>query len=226
MLDGKPIFAVLTGIDNPSRNPKTGPMGQVWIMRSDINPIEATRINADVSVCGSCPLKGDKGVGRACYVQLFQAPNQIFKSKALLKKPPKNVYRHRAIRLGAYGDMAALPTEITRGIVEASVMTTGYTHQWKTCDQELSKYLMASCDSAADRALAVSMGWHTFRVKHPDQPRLKGEVPCPASKESKTLTTCYSCGRCNGQATKDVVINVHGIGSKHFNLLIQEELTS
>ena len=29
MLDGSPIVAILTGIDKPSHNPKTGPMAQL-----------------------------------------------------------------------------------------------------------------------------------------------------------------------------------------------------
>jgi hypothetical protein len=224
MLDGNPIFAALTGIERPSSNTKTGPMAQIWIMRSDINPMEATNTNADASVCGTCPLKGSHGKDRSCYVTLFQAPNNIFKTKANLRHPPNNIFRNRAVRLGAYGDMAALPVAITARIVKHAALTTGYTHQWRTCDQTLSNYLMASCDSEADRELAKSMGWNTFRVKAPEQVKLKGETFCPASEEGGKIMTCYTCGRCNGSATKDVVINVHGTGKNQFHKLSKEPL--
>ena len=218
MLDGNPIFAALTGIENPSRNIKTGAMVHSWIMRSDMNPIEAVHANADTSVCGSCSLRGDNGKGRSCYVTLFQAPNNIYKTKDGLKPTPKLLFRNRAIRLGAYGDHAALPTSITADIVKRATMTTGYSHQWRTCDQELRKYLMASCDSEADRELAKSMGWSTFRVKKVDQLKLKGETLCPASAEAGKKLTCITCGKCSGNNAKDIVINVHGTGQRHFNL--------
>jgi len=53
--DGPPIVAVLTGVGRPSRNPKTGPMVQLWIMRSDVEPHVAVKSGADASVCGRWP---------------------------------------------------------------------------------------------------------------------------------------------------------------------------
>lgn len=57
VLDGAPIVAVLTGLKDKSKNPKTGPMLQVWIMRSDIAPHLAQQSGQDDSVCGDCPLR-------------------------------------------------------------------------------------------------------------------------------------------------------------------------
>lgn len=218
LVDGKPIFCALTGAETPSRNSKTGPLIQSWIMRSDVNPLEAVHSNADESVCGSCSLRGDNGKGRSCYVTLFMAPNTIFKTKEQLKPIEKHIYKNRGVRLGAYGDHSVMPTAVTADIVKRAMMTTGYTHQWRTCDPELKKYLMASCDSEQDRELAKSLGWATFRVKRVDQPKLKGETLCPASEEAGKTLNCLTCGKCSGGKTQDVVINIHGAGKKHFNL--------
>jgi hypothetical protein len=221
LLDGKPIFAALTGLDNPSRNRKTGPMLQTWVMRADLDPVTASQTNADVSVCGSCPLKGNANKGRSCYVTLFQAPLTIFKQLEKLKPLPKNAFRNHATRLGAYGDHAAIPTSITADIHKKSAITTGYSHQWRTCDQDLRHYLMASCETEEDRELAKQMGWSTFRVKKPEDPVLPMERPCPASKESGQRMVCYTCGRCTGGKKHDVVINIHGThaAQRHFNLI-------
>lgn len=223
LLDGQHIFTALTGIENPSRNTKTGPMLHTWHMRSDIHPLEAVQTNADASVCGNCSLRGDHGKGRTCYVNLFRAPSQIFNHKDNFKRElPKALFRNRAVRLGAYGDTASQPTSITAEIVKRAAMTTGYTHQWHNCDPELKKYLMASCDSEEDREVAKALGWATFRIKQPDQPKLKYETTCPASEEGGKVLNCLTCGRCSGGDTKDVVINVHGTGRKHFPIKLLE----
>lgn len=216
MLDGKPIFMALTGTETPSRNSKTGPMLQTWIMRSDMNPLDALRLNEDVSVCGECPLRGSGGTSRACYVTVARAPNQIYKSRHNLKKIKKHVFKNRAVRFGAYGDPAAIPTEVIADIRKRSIMATGYTHQWRTCDQDLKQFMMASCDSEQDRVEAKALGWATFRVKKAEDAKLLGEVTCPASEEAGKKMTCYNCGLCCGGDTSDVVINVHGVGFRNF----------
>lgn len=221
LLDGKPIFMALTGTETPSQNPKTGPMLQTWIMRSDLNPLDALRLNADVSVCGQCPLRGDEGRGRACYVTVARAPNQVFKSRHTLKPLKKHVFRNRAVRLGAYGDPAAIPTNIIADIHKRAAMVTGYTHQWRTCDPELKRYMMASCDSVEDYEVAKELGWATFRIKQATDTKLRGEIICPAATESGKAMTCYNCGLCKGGDTKDVVINIHGMGMRNFERLQQ-----
>jgi len=84
LIDGKPIVAIAT-ID--SSNKKTGAMVQTWILRSDIDPVTASRTGQDYSICGNCPHKGkpsnkDSGqaINRTCYVNLIFAPNNIYKS--------------------------------------------------------------------------------------------------------------------------------------------------
>ena len=56
LLDGKRIVAIaLTG---NSKNTKTGAMVQTYIIRPDINPLEANKTGEDYSICGTCPHKG------------------------------------------------------------------------------------------------------------------------------------------------------------------------
>ena len=38
---GDPVALIATGFRRPSRNDKTGPMIQTWILRRDIHPIQA-----------------------------------------------------------------------------------------------------------------------------------------------------------------------------------------
>jgi len=56
-IDGAPIVAIATGLDDPSSNEKTGPMIQTWIMRSDIPPHVAQSSGDDASVCADCKLR-------------------------------------------------------------------------------------------------------------------------------------------------------------------------
>lgn len=216
MLNGKPIAAFVTGIDTISRNPKTGPMAQTFVLAADVDPLTAIKTGQDKSVCGSCPLRGTEGRKRSCYVTVFQAPTQVYRYRDNAKPLRKGLFKNRMIRLGAYGDHAAMPTAVTDRVVKEALGHTGYTHQWKTCDQDLSRYLMASVESEEDRELAKSMGWATFRIKTVDQAKLKGETLCPASEEAGKRMTCFTCGKCAGGKAKDVVINVHGFGKKNF----------
>ena len=219
MLDGGPIIALLTGLERASTNVKTGPMLQLWILRSDMSPIEAVKNGEDQSICGSCKLRGDgSGKSRSCYVTIHQAPNQVFKKANSAKPLDYRLIQGQHIRLGAYGDPAALPISVLARLVSSSVHSTGYTHQWRTCDREYRQFLMASCDSVEERELAKSMGWRTFRIR-PDDQKLPGEIVCPASTEAGALTQCRWCGKCNGMANpngRDITITVHGIGKRHF----------
>lgn len=214
VLDGKPIMALITGVDKPSSNRKTGPMAQLWILREDIEPLAAVKTGNDVSICGDCKLRGDgAGKERGCYVLVFQAPQMLHKHyRAGQVKPlPDRMRFHRGLRLGAYGDPAAVPVPVIKELVARSEFTTGYTHQWRTCDPELKHFLMASCETLADRESAKALGWATFRtgIKHP------GETLCPASEEAGHKADCFSCRKCRGTGAKDVVIQPHGGGKKH-----------
>src|ERR1041384_5136938 len=53
----------------------------------------------------------------------------------------------RHVRLGAYGDPAAIPFEIWRVLLTTTAGHVAYTHQWKRCDPRFREISMASVDS-------------------------------------------------------------------------------
>src|SRR5262245_47834457 len=94
-IDNAPLVAIITGMDGSSDNPKTGPMAQLWILRSDVDPVTAIKTGMDRSVCGDCGFRGriidsilDNGdleqilSGRGCYVVVNNAPRSIFEKFA------------------------------------------------------------------------------------------------------------------------------------------------
>jgi hypothetical protein len=129
LLTGDPIVGVLTGLDQGSANAKTGPMAQAWILRSDIAPMDAKRQNVDDAVCGSCKLRGKNGRGSRCYVPVWFAPHNVY--KRIDAYPPVNwpelqaLLEGRGVRLGAYGDPAAIPFEVWRALLTTVTTWTG-----------------------------------------------------------------------------------------------------
>src|SRR5581483_12076456 len=67
LLTGDPIVAIATGLDGGSRNLKTGPLVQTWIIRPELPPQDAKRQNLDDAICGDCRHRGDRGAGSTCY---------------------------------------------------------------------------------------------------------------------------------------------------------------
>lgn len=210
LLDGKRIMVVATGMYDKSNNHKTGDMIQTWILRRDIHPMLARRMGEDFSVCGDCMHREQS----TCYVNLCHGPINVFYAfidgrYKSYEESDLDLFRGRAIRLGSYGDPAAVPIEIWQNLCGDENYTgvakiwTGYTHQWKTCDQRLKNLCMASVDSIVgynvEYEKARSMGWRTFRIRESkDNPIGENEFVCPASKENGASTTCERCGLCSG----------------------------
>lgn len=214
LLNGEPIVCIVTGLTQPSDNGKTGDMLQTWILLRDVHPGQAVQTGADRAVCGSCPHAG----GNGCYVQVWWAPTGIwtaYKAGSYLQLEPAVVSllaAGRAIRLGAYGDPAAVPAHVWEGLLRFSSRWTGYTHQWRR-RPDLARWLMASVDSDAERADAQGRGWRTFRVMPARGWAVgKSEVLCPASAEAGFKTVCADCRLCSGTASqaKSVAIPAHG----------------
>lgn len=214
LLDGKPIMVVATGFDVPSRNEKTGAMIQTWILREDIAPGDALRSGGDASICGDC-----KHRGRTCYVMVHWGVTQVWKAAKRGKYPEidrrgiHKVGAGQAVRIGTYGDPAAVPVWLWRRLLEKARHHTGYTHQWATAPVWLREICMASVDTPAEREQAKALGWRTFRVRTSHEPVLEREVVCPASIEAGRKTSCEECRACGGLSSKakaDIVIKVHG----------------
>jgi hypothetical protein len=236
MLDGKPIVAIATGLDNQSSNSKTGAMAQVWILRDDIAPMDAAKQGEDKSICGDCPHRGVSEYvspelgwinrGRTCYVTLFHAPRNVWASykrgiygDLATDDEIELAFEGKDVRLGAYGDPAAMPIAVWRRVLRRARAKTGYTHQWRTCPAEFAEFVMASADSHADAIEARKLGYRLFRVTADTNDKLAGEVRCPASKEAGYKTNCATCVACGGTSAKakaDIVIVVHGSGAKNF----------
>ena len=181
LLDGKPI--VVIGIPKSS-NSKTGGMFQTIIMRSDIDPITASRLGEDFSVCGECvhrgvPHEGDSGGAkkRSCYVMLLMVLS-VFKAykKGNYKRvqPVGLQSMHDAladigyglvIRLGSYGDPAAVPSYLWESLVSKAKGRTGYSHQATLEGADYRPDLtMRSADTIQEAEQAWARGERTFRV--------------------------------------------------------------
>lgn len=215
MLDGAPIVAIAT---LNSTNRKTGNMVQIWIMRADIGPKEASYAKLDSSVCGDCPHR--RSTGGSCYVELWQAPSGIFRKYQRGEYPHNDgtlqqLFKGRAVRFGAYGDPAAVPYAYFKNIATLAARTTGYTHQigHRNFDRRVLEYCMVSADTPEQ---ALADGPRTFRVKAPGQPIFSHEVYCPA--DSRDDVQCASCGLCKSAlgTGKSVVIDVHGSYKKRY----------
>lgn len=224
-----PIIGVAT-ID--SSNKKIGPMVQTWILRADTSPVAASRTGLDSAICGGCGHRGkyhaDTGLRvagtRSCYVQLY-VPDAIWRTAQRdryddLTSDLSEASRRctgRAVRLGAYGDPAAIPLAVWTALLAHAASHTGYTHQWMKFP-EFNELVMASCDSSSDRVMARALGFRTFRVAEAASwQRESGEVLCPASAEAGRKTVCAACRACGGTSSRakaDIVIPAHGGGRK------------
>lgn len=219
LLTGDPIVGIVTGLDKGSSNAKTGAIAQAWILRSDLAPMDAKRANVDDAVCGDCQLRGRNGKDSGCYVVAWQAPDRVYKSfidglyPAVTWRELQAVMEGRIVRLGAYGDPAAIPFDIWRVLLTTAAGWIGYSHAWKTADARFKSILMASVDSEREFFEAGLRGWRTFRVRLPGEPLIAGaEFVCPASDEANHRTTCSECLLCRGTSSpaRSVAIYAHG----------------
>lgn len=199
-----------------STNRKTGDMVQTWMLCEDVAPMRAVSQNLDVAVCGSCPLRGNGFKRRACYVNMGTAPGGIWKAYHEGHYPPfeehMDLFVGRWVRWGAYGDPVVIPFEIVDRINKVADGWTGYTHQWRTCDQRFRDVMMASVEDET-YAEAKRLGWRTFRATTHEELE-SNEALCYATTEGKQ---CIDCGQCSGGRGQDIAIAVHGKGRRYFS---------
>lgn len=231
LIDGAPIVVIAilkTG------NSKTGQMIQTHIIRADMHPLDASKTGADASICGACIHRGTptndparkQATGRTCYVNLGQGPTQVFKAYRAGKYPqvtdPASIAalgHGRMIRLGTYGDPAAVPAGVWDALLSRSAGHTAYTHQHDRNDPSTYRRMMYSADSAADAQQAHAKGYRTFRVIPVSAWQAEGkktlmpsETLCPASAEAGKRATCDKCRLCAGSDTRarNIAIVAHG----------------
>lgn len=219
LLTGDPVVGIAAGLEGESHNPKTGPMVQTYVLRSDRGPMDAVRDGSDDAICGDCKLRGEAGRDRKCYVTPFFGPLQVYK-QFIAGTYPDATWREmqalvegRALRLCQYGDPAAVPFDVWRLLTDAAETTVAYTHSWRICDPRLKTIAMASVDTINEFIAAGLLGWRTFRILRPGEtPIAGGEFRCPASDEMHHRSTCADCRLCRGTSSpaRSVAIEVHG----------------
>jgi len=215
-INGKNIVAIVT---MESNNIKTGNMASMWILNADESPIEASKSGSDYSVCGNCPHRHFSG--GACYVTLFQAPLQVYKSYKKGSYPKiddMTIFADMKVRFGAYGDPYAIPLDILNNIKAVIKNNTSYTHQWNNevgDNSILKKLSMASVDNIEEAKIAQNKGWRTFRVTKDESILLENEILCPNYTHD---VKCIDCNLCSGNSVKakNIVITIHGAKKNKF----------
>lgn len=220
-IDGAPIVVIATGLGKKTDNTKTGEMIQTWVMRADVAPHIALKDGRDSSVCGDCnlrPIKQRAKGKKPCYVRVWQAPRSVYGAFTRGRYPTvtpseaRKLFAGRKLRLGSYGNPSAAPFDVWAESAAETTGRTGYIHNWRTADSRWTQLVMASVESYAEALEARKLGYRLFRVNQGLEPKLAGEVSCPASKESGHKTTCSACVACGGHSSKaraDIVINAH-----------------
>lgn len=238
LIDGAMIVAIAI---IKSGNSKTGNMVQTYILREDMEPLLASKTGADFSICGTCALRGEpttdpkrkQAKKRKCYVVLGQGPTVVFRAfargyypEACNREQRRAIGRGRMVRLGTYGDPAAIPSHVWRELIEDAIGHTAYSHQAATPGADFAPDLyMQSADSLQQARDAWDAGHRTFRVipvrdwqEYRRGALDKNETLCPASSEGGFKSTCDRCGLCSGasKVAKSIAIVAHGAGAAAF----------
>ena len=224
-IDGKPVVCIF---QEGSSNTKTGNMAQTYILVKDTDPVTANRKGLDKSICGSCPHMGkpndnDKGqaTDRTCYVTLAHGP--LNKYKGMVKGLYDTISGHKAIsevgfghniRVGTYGDPAAIPNYVWESLLSGCKGWTAYTHN----DVNLKpNFFMTSADTHKQAQAAWGRGERTFRVLDSEKALDNShEIFCPATPEGGSKANCFSCGLCKGSSLKgkSIAVLAHGTSKR------------
>lgn len=226
LIDRKPIFVAAIW---DSKNSKTGALLQTYIMRSDMDPRDANKSGEDHSICGNCQHRGiahddpafKLAKQRSCYVNMGQGPLIVYRSYKAGKYPlattphaRRAVAAGRPVRIGTYGDGAAVPPVVWRDLLMSASGHTAYTHNGGD-----PSYYMVSADSLEQAQQAWASKYRTFRVvRSLDEVVRKSETVCPASAEAGYKAQCSDCMLCGGTSVKakSIAIVAHGSGAAYF----------
>jgi hypothetical protein len=114
------------------------------------------------------------------------------------------------VRIGTYGDGAAVPSYVWDELLADARGHTAYTHN----GGDASRY-MVSADSLDEARVAWSQGARTFRViRDVGEIVQRQEIECPSERGVQ----CADCRLCGGTAVqgKSIAIVAHGNGAKYF----------
>jgi hypothetical protein len=181
----------------------------------------------------------DKGqdtinIERPCYVIVSQAPTIIYKAyqrglyREATPEEAAQYVRGRALRIGAYGDSAALPIGVVEPLADAADTVTNYTHSGcydMSRAKQLAQFTMLSADNLKQAKRYWKTGARTFRVSSDwtliDGVRRvndisDGESQCPKTISKKV--SCIDCGLCDGLRRgikSSIVAPAHGNGAAY-----------
>lgn len=226
-IDGRPIVVIVNKLTG-SANEKTGAdLVQTFIIRADVNPVDALKTGDDVSICGQCahrPLLASETGEAPCYVNVGRSVRSVFEAymrgRYVHATPGalRRILAGRKIRLGTYGDPAAAPVSMWQTITADAAGVVGYSHQWQAVNFDHAAWaplVMASADNIDEAAQANLYGMRVFRVSV-GVDKQAAETTCPASAEGGRRATCDTCMLCGGttKSARDVVIADHALGHK------------
>lgn len=217
LINNAPILAFATV---SSANRKTGNVVQTTIVPDNVVPSAASKTPQVNSVCGACVLKRTER--DICYVRIEESIDSI--ARAYYAGNVDDVTGDdaeiaelgtgRVVRLGAYGDPAAVPSRIWRTLCSDSTAILGYTHQWQTMAIEpwTLRHCMLSCETENQAIAANNNGLRSYRVRAQGAPLLPFEIDCP---EPQRNVQCEQCRLCDGaKAAKSVSIQAASLSAQ------------
>lgn len=214
--DGVPLVVLISGV-RFSDNNKTGNMLQTLILRQDMLPTDAVKKGYDFSTCGNCvqrPIIAKQTGSSICYVNLGKSINRMWRKYSIggYTHLQENDYRHlrgRKLRMGSYGDPAAVPFIVWSKLLPHVVSHTGYTSSWREpVTYHLKGLCQASCNTLDAKKTAESLGWTTFTNLPTGSNAPEKAVLCPNVKDEEIK--CLMCGLCDGK-TQNVFLYDHGL---------------
>ena len=195
--------AVITSLDRPSDNIKTGRMGQTFMLKKQYPARDVKGAG-----CKGCPVWDE------CYVNWGQAPAAVHRTAkadryAFMGDKEKERLTQIPLRVGSAGEPTSVPYKVWKRLLALAPNWTGYTHKWRLPKfQNFKEFCMASVHSVEEAREAQSMGWRTFRAGGEDEPS-KREIECPNSTKG---IQCADCALCKGSAIKAKSIYIKGHG--------------
>jgi len=195
--------AVITSLDRPSDNIKTGRMGQTFMLKKQYPARDVKGAG-----CKGCPVWDE------CYVNWGQAPAAVHRTAkadryAFMGDKEKERLTQIPLRVGSAGEPTSVPYKVWKRLLALAPNWTGYTHKWRLPKfQNFKEFCMASVHSVEEAREAQAMGWRTFRAGGIDEPS-KGEIECPNSTKG---IQCADCALCKGSAIKAKSIYIKGHG--------------
>ena len=232
LIDGSPILCVAV---YSNRNKKTGAVLHTYILHAEKDPLQANKDGSDYAICGNCVHRGTPSLdptrktaeNRSCYVVLFQGPLGVYKGVQRGIYPTISghaaiaaIGADRTVRIGTYGDPAAVPSYVWDSLLSQCAGHMAYSHQSAIAGADFRPdIMMQSAENETEARAAWAQGNRTFRVVKSVSDIVKGsEILCPASAEAGYRTNCNACKLCGGASVKakSIAIPAHGTGAGNF----------